>query len=95
MSKGYWVVKANIEDPDEYSKYIKKATLVVNNFNGNFLIRGGEQTDKENKGFERTVVVEFSSYKEALDCYESKEYQTALNHVKSSANRIFTVVEGI
>ena len=51
MSKGYWVVKADIEDPREYSKYIKKATLVVNNFNGNFLIRGGEQTDKENKGF--------------------------------------------
>ena len=66
MSKGYWVVKANIEDPDEYSKYIKKATLVVNNFNGNFLIRGGEQTDKENKGFDRTVVVEFSSYKDCL-----------------------------
>ena len=95
MSKGYWVVKANIEDPDEYSKYIKKATLVVNNFNGNFLIRGGEQTYKENKGLDRTVLVVFSSYKEALDCYESAEYQTALNHVKSSANRIFTVVEGI
>ena len=54
MSKGYWVVKANIEDPDEYSKYIKKATLVVNNFNGNFLIRGGEQTDKENKAVSYT-----------------------------------------
>ena len=95
MSKGYWVVKASIEDPDEYSIYIKKATLVVNNFNGNFLIRGGEQTDKEKKGFDRTVVVEFSSYKEALDCYKSPEYQTALKHVKSSANRIFTIVEGI
>ena len=95
MSKGYWVVKANIEDLKEYSKYIEKATSVVANFNGNFLIRGGEQTDKENKGFDRTVVVEFSSYKEALDCYESAEYKKALNHVKSSANRIFTVVEGI
>ena len=49
MSKGYWVVKANIEDPKEYSKYIEKATSVVANFNGNFLIRGGEQTDKEYK----------------------------------------------
>ena len=95
MSKGYWVVKANIEDPEEYFKYIEKATLVVDKFKGNFLIRGGDQTDKENKGFDRTVVVEFSSYKEALDCYESAEYQAALNHVKNSANRIFTVVEGI
>ena len=95
MSKGYWVVKANIEDPEEYSKYIEKATLVVDSFNGNFLIRGGNQIDKENKGYQRTVVVEFSSYKKALDCYESMEYQTALNYVEKSANRIFTVVEGI
>ena len=95
MSKGYWVVKANIDDPKECSKYIEKATSIVANFNGNFLIRGGEQTDKENKGFDRTVVVEFCSYKEALDCYESEEYHTALNHVENSANRIFTVVEGI
>tara|TARA_B100000941_G_scaffold72719_1_gene49377 strand:+ start:159 stop:446 length:288 start_codon:yes stop_codon:yes gene_type:complete len=95
MSKGYWVVKANIEDPEEYSKYIEKATLAVDSFNGNFLIRGGNQIDKENKGFQRTVVVEFSSYKKALDCYESMEYQTALNYVEKSANRIFTVVEGI
>ena len=36
MSKGYWVVKANIENPKEYSKYIEKATSVVANFNGNF-----------------------------------------------------------
>ena len=47
MSKGYWVVKANIEDSEEYSKYIEKATLVVDNFIGNFLFRGGVQTDKE------------------------------------------------
>ena len=95
MSKGYWVVKAKIKDLREYSKYIKKATLVVDKFDGSFLIRGGMQKEKEEIGFERTVVVEFSSYNKALGCYESSEYQNALSHVKKSANRIFTIVKGI
>ena len=95
MQKGYWVVKAHIKDSIEYSKYIEKATLAVAKFDGIFLIRGGDQTEKEMTGFDRTVVVEFSSYIEAKDCYESSEYQSALNHAKNSANRIFTVVEGI
>ena len=34
MSKGYWVVRANISNQDEYSKYIKKASKVVESFNG-------------------------------------------------------------
>ena len=95
MHKGYWVVKANIIDSTDYSKYIEKATLAVSKFDGVFLIRGGDQTEKEMSGFDRTVVVEFCSYSRAKDCYESSEYQSALNHAKNSANRIFTVVEGI
>ena len=50
MSKGYWVVKANVHDIDEYSKYIELATNVVKNYNGNFLVRGGDQQETEEKG---------------------------------------------
>ena len=95
MPKGYWVVRANIHNQDEYSKYVVKASETVSKFDGVFLIRGGDQTEKEMSGFDRTVVVEFCSYSRAKDCYESSEYQSALNHAKNSANRIFTVVEGI
>jgi len=95
MKKGYWVVKAKVSDLGEYSKYIDIATDIVKKYNGKFLIRGGQQTEFEEKGFERTVVVEFNSYKDALECYNSSEYQSALVHVKGSALRLFTVVEGI
>ncbi len=95
MSRGYWVVKANVHDIDEYSKYIDLATIVVKNYNGNFLVRGGDQQEKEEKGFSRTVVVEFDSYEIAQSCYQSKDYQTALDHVRKSSIRSFTIVKGI
>ena len=84
MKKGYWVVRANINNFNEYSKY-----------NGNFLVRGGNQTEFEEKGFDRTVVVEFSSYQDAIDCYNSSEYKSALKLVEISALRLVSVVEGV
>ena len=95
MPKGYWVVRANIHNQDEYSKYIVKASEIVKKNSGTFLVRGGKQTEYETKGYKRTVIVEFDSYKHAIDCYNSEEYQSALKHVEDSSNRIFTVVEGV
>ena len=95
MPKGYWVVRANIHNQDEYSKYVVKASAIVKKNSGTFLVRGGKQTEYETKGYKRTVIVEFDSYKHAIDCYNSEEYQSALKHVEDSANRIFTVVEGV
>ena len=63
--------------------------------NGNFLVRGGQQIEVEGEGFNRTVLIEFNSFDEALSCYNSHEYQEALNYVKNSAKRLVTIVEGI
>ena len=74
MSKGYWVVRAEIYDSQNYLKYINLATNIIKAHNGKFLVRGGKQTEFENNGYERTVVVEFETYKDAIDCYNSKNY---------------------
>ena len=37
MSKGYWVVRANVFDAEEYSKYIQIATDIIAKYDGNFL----------------------------------------------------------
>ena len=95
MNKGYWVVRANINNFDEYSKYIEIATEVIKKHSGNFIVRGGNQTEFEQKGFDRTVVVEFNSYQDALDCYNSSEYKSALKLVEISALRLVSVVEGV
>ena len=83
MKKGYWVVRAQVNNLEEYSKYIDIATSIIEKHNGRFLIRGGKQTEFEKVGFERTVVVEFTSYDDAIECYQSDEYQSALKYVKN------------
>ena len=62
MSKAYWVVRANVSNSGEYSKYVQIATNIIAKYNGQFLIRGGDQIEFEESGFERTVVVEFNSF---------------------------------
>ena len=93
--KSYWVVRGNILNPDEYAKYIKLAGPIIKKYKGIFLARGGKQIELEGKGYERTVLIEFNSCEEALFCYNSDEYQEALNHVKISANRLVSIVEGV
>ena len=95
MSKGYWVVRANISDAEEYSKYVQVATDIIAKYNGHFLIRGGDQIEFEESGFERTVVVEFNSFKDALECYKSTDYQSALKFVKNSSKRYVSIVKGV
>ncbi len=68
--KGYWVVRASIRDAEEYGNYRELAGPVVAKFNGAFLSRGGLQEEVEGSGFERTGLVEFNSYEEALSCYK-------------------------
>ena len=95
MSKAYWVVRGNVYDTKEYSKYIEIASNIISEFDGKFLVRGGEQFEFEIKGYDRTVIVEFNSYKDALDCYNSDKYQSALEIVGKSATRLVSIVKGI
>jgi len=93
--KGYWVVRANISNSDRYLKYIDLATKIISKYDGTFLIRGGVQKEFEETGFERTVVVEFKSHKDAIECDKSEDYQLALKYVEGSATRYVSIVEGI
>tara|TARA_B100000927_G_C16039117_1_gene298294 strand:- start:17 stop:307 length:291 start_codon:yes stop_codon:yes gene_type:complete len=95
MTKGYWVVRANIFDQEEYSEYVKLATNIIKKFDGKFIVRGGNQIEFEEMGFDRTVVVEFKSYQVALNCYNSEEYQSAMEFVRNSSKRLVVVVEGL
>ena len=91
----YMVVNLTIRDKDEYRIYEKGFFSFLKKHNGTFLIRGGDQTEVEGEGLERTVLVEFPSYDVAYACYNSDEYQQALDFTKNSSTRFFSIVEGI
>ena len=93
--KGYWIVKVNVLDLEKQKEYATLATEAVNKYQGQFLVRGGKQSTKEGKEYERNVVVEFPSYEQAQSAYESVEYQSAKKILGDNKDRIFQIVEGV
>jgi len=90
----YWITRCHVIDHDVYSKYLELAGPAIKKFGGKFLVRGGKQQEKEGEGFERTVLVEFSSLDLARQCYESSDYAKALSYSNQSSNRLVVLVEG-
>ena len=77
MTKAYWVAHVDVDDAETYQKYIAANGAAFAAYGARFLVRGGEYVAKEGKTRSRTVVIEFSSYEDALACYESDAYQQA------------------
>ena len=61
--KGYWIVRCEYHDPAAFELYAKAATEIVAKNYGKFLVRGGQQTNKENAKLERTVWLNFQVLK--------------------------------
>ena len=93
--KGYVVcVYKNITSEEKLKEYAIKARAAVEKYKGKFLIRGGRSTSNEGDKSPRTVVIEFPSYDEANNFYNSKEYQDAHSVLKDYADRQHQTIEG-
>ena len=91
----YWITRCHILDPEIYNKYLELAGPAIIKYGGKFLVRGGNQTEKEGEGFERTVLVKFDSLDQAQHCYESDEYAEALQFSKKASERLVVLVDGV
>jgi uncharacterized protein (DUF1330 family) len=96
MAKGYWVVAyRSVSDPGKLAAYGKLAAPAITSAGGRFLVRGGQVTPHEVGQNERTVVVEFPSYSDALAAHESPAYQEALVALDGGAERDLRITEGV
>ena len=88
--KGYVVcVYKSISSEEKLKEYAIKARAAVEKYKGKFLIRGGRSISSP-----RTVVIEFPSYDEANNFYNSKEYQDAHSILEGYAERQHQTIEG-
>jgi len=94
MPKGYWIVHVSVNDAENYPTYVAAATSAIQKYEGKFLTRGGEAQLREGSLGARHVIIEFSSYARAIECYDSPEYATALNLRKRFADSNMVIVEG-
>ena len=96
MAKGYWVsVYRTISDPEKLAAYNELAGPAVRAAGGRTLIRGGRVVAHDAGIAERTVLVEFDSFEQAVAAHASAAYQEALAALSDGVERDFRIVEGI
>jgi uncharacterized protein (DUF1330 family) len=96
MPKGYWVsAYRTISDPDKLAAYNELARPAVQAFNGRTLVRGGRVVAHDAGIAERTVLVEFDTFEQAVAAHDSEAYQKALAALSDGVERDFRIVEGL
>lgn len=94
MTKGYWIGRVDVTDPEQYKNYVAANAEPFRKYGARFLVRAGQFENPEGGSRSRNVVIEFPSYQAALDCWHSPEYQAAMRHRVSAATIDLVIVEG-
>tara|TARA_B100000795_G_C22510385_1_gene327471 strand:- start:28 stop:324 length:297 start_codon:yes stop_codon:yes gene_type:complete len=93
--KGYWIaLYRKIDNTKNLKNYSIKVTPIIESFGGKPLVRGGKYKFLEGDEFSRTVVWEFPSYEQAVNCHDSREYQDGWALAKDTTVRNLQIVEG-
>ena len=88
-----WIAHVTVTDAESYSKYAELAGPAIAKHGGEFIARGGRYVQLEGKERPRNVVARFPSLEAAVECYNSVDYQRALDHARDASERELMVVE--
>jgi uncharacterized protein (DUF1330 family) len=94
MSKGYWVARVDVTDPERYKDYVAANAEPLKKYGARFLVRAGAFKNPEGSSRSRNVVIEFPSYQAALDCWKSPEYQEAIKLRLPVSTVDLVIIEG-
>jgi uncharacterized protein (DUF1330 family) len=96
VAKGYWVSSyRTISDPEKLAAYDKLAGPAVRAGGGRLLSRGVRVVAHDAGIAERTVLIEFDSFDQAVAARESEAYQEALAVLADGVERDFRIIEGL
>ena len=93
MPKALWIAHVEVTDAEAYGRYVQGAGPAIALHGGKFIARGGRYVTLEGKDRARNVVAVFPSLEAAETCYNSPEYQAALDHARGASVRDLVVVE--
>ncbi len=94
MAKGYWIAHVDVTDADTYKNYIAGNVAAFTKYGARYVVRAGRFESPEGRARARHVVIEFASYEQAIACYRSPEYASALAIRKSAAEAEILIIEG-
>ncbi len=94
MAKSYWIITfRSVSHPGKLEAYVKVAAPVLTAADVRFVVRGVPVKVYEAGVQERTVVIEFASVAQAIEVYESADYQKAVAALGDGAEREVRVLE--
>ena len=88
-----WIAHVTVTDDEAYGRYAALAGPAIAKHGGTFIARGGRYVQLEGKERVRNVVARFPSLEAAEACYQSPEYQEALDHARGASERELVIVE--
>jgi len=94
MSKGYWIVRVDIADPEKYKLYVAANAAPLRSTAHGFWCARASFENPEGGSRTRNAVIEFPSYKAAVDCWHSPEYQEVLKLRLPVSTADLIIIEG-
>lgn len=94
MPKGYWIVRVDITDQEQYKLYMAANAAPFKKYGARFLVRSGRFENPEGASRSRNVVLEFPTYEIALECWKSSEYQAAIKLRQPVSTFDLVIIEG-
>jgi uncharacterized protein (DUF1330 family) len=94
MPKGYWIARVDVDNVEAYNRYRETNGIAFAKFGGTFVVRGPAGKVARGTPRKHNVVIEFESYAQALACYDSPEYQNAMQHLKDAGPTDLVIIEG-
>ena len=92
----YLIANVDIKDSERIQDYLKATPLIIKQFGGKFLVRGGDfEICEGNWNPKRIVLVEFESMQKAKEFYNSPEYKVIIDIRQSSAYTEWVFVDGL
>jgi uncharacterized protein (DUF1330 family) len=92
----YVIAMMNVTDPEGYEAYKGMAPPTIARYGGRYLARAGRTDVLEGEPeANRFVVLEFDSYEQAQEWWNSPEYEMAKPHRRKSAASTLVVVDGV
>jgi uncharacterized protein (DUF1330 family) len=93
---GYMIVRVEVTDWEQYQKYMAATPNILAQYNGRFIVRGGQTVTLEGpEESSRVVVIEFPSFDQAVNFYNSPEYSAARKLREGAATAHLLAVEGV
>ena len=89
----YLIAQIQIEDPDEYQKYLDGFFPIFEKYNGEFIASDPDTRIIEGEWvYPRTALMRFPSEQEAQAWHDSKEYQQLVRHRWNSSRANLVMV---